>query len=346
VGGEDRSDAASRRCDLLVARRIASGEDAAGTTSDGDVAATLMPLFSTVIPSYNRAPLITATIESVLAQDFDDHEVIVVDDGSTDGTLDVLAQFGPRIRVLQQRNSGPAVARNRGIAEARGTYIATLDSDDLWFPWTLATYAQAAREFDSPAFIAGAPFVFQNEAQLREVARAPLRAERFADYLASGDAWRWFGASSFVLRADAVRTVGGFSTEWINSDDADLALRLGETAGFVDIQAPATFAYREHAGSLKSQTDVSFRSLAYMIAQENAGAYPGGRARRRERMAILTRHVRPFALECVRVGALAQGWDIYRRTFAWHLALGRVAFLCGWPLLALLRAARRQSAPR
>src|SRR5881296_3894945 len=100
-----------------------------------------MPLFSTVIPVFNRAQL---------------------------------------IRVLQQENSGPAVARNRGIAEAGGLYIAILDSDDLWFPWTLASYAEAIQRFDSPAFLAGAPFVFENETQVREVERAPLLAERFA----------------------------------------------------------------------------------------------------------------------------------------------------------------------
>ena len=301
-----------------------------------------MPLFSTVIPVFNRAQLVRPTLDSVLAQDFADQEVIVVDDGSTDATLETLASYGERIRVLQQKNSGPAVARNLGIDAARGKYITILDSDDLWFPWTLATYAEAIARFDSPAFLAGAPAVFTDENDVRKIQPAPLKAERFADYLASGDAWRWFSASSFVLRADAVRAVGGFSTEWINSDDADLALRLGQVAGFVDIQAPATFAYRDHAGSLKSKADVSFRSLSYMIAQEQAGAYPGGVARRRERLEILTRHIRPFTLECLRGGAISQGWDVYRKTFAWHLTLGRAPYLCAFPVLAAARSLRGQ----
>ena len=301
-----------------------------------------MPLFSTVIPVFNRAQLIRATLDSVLAQDFTDQEVIVVDDGSTDDTLQTLATYGDRIRVLQQKNSGPAVARNLGIASASGKYITILDSDDLWFPWTLATYAEAIRQFDSPAFLAGSPFVFEKETLVRAVAHTPLRAERFADYLASGDAWRWFSASSFVLRADAVRAVGGFSTEWINSDDADLALRLGQAAGFVDIQTPVTFAYRDHAGSLKSKTDVSFRSLGYMIAQERSGAYPGGPARRRERLEILTRHIRPFTLECLRNGAVAQGWNVYRKTFAWHVALRRASYLCAYPALAAIHRVRQK----
>lgn len=301
-----------------------------------------MPLFSTVIPVFNRAELIRPTLDSVLAQEFTDQEIIVVDDGSTDTTLQTLASYGDRIRVLRQKNSGPAVARNLGIAQAGGKYITILDSDDLWFPWTLATYAEAIARFDSPAFLAGAPAVFTDENEVRAVPREPLKAERFADYLASGDAWRWFSASSFVLCADAVRAVGGFSTEWINSDDADLALRLGQAAGFVDIQAPATFAYRDHAGSLKSKADVSFRSLSYMIAQEENGAYPGGDSRRRERLEILTRHVRPFTLECLRDGAISQGWNVYRKTFAWHLALGRARYLSSYPLLTAIHSMKRR----
>ena len=298
-------------------------------------------LFSTVIPVFNRAQLIRPTLDSVLAQEFADQEIIVVDDGSTDDTLQTLASYGDRIRVLRQKNSGPAVARNLGIAEATGEYITILDSDDLWFPWTLATYAEAITQYDSPAFLAGAPAVFTNESDLRKIQREPLKAGRFDDYLASGDSWCWFSASSFVLRADAVRAVGGFSTEWINSDDADLALRLGQAAGFVDIQAPATFAYRDHEGSLRSKSDVSFRSLTYMIAQEETGAYPGGSARRRERLEILTRHIRPFTLECLRGGKISDGWNVYRKTFAWHLALGRASYLGAYPVLTAIHAMKR-----
>jgi glycosyltransferase involved in cell wall biosynthesis len=295
-----------------------------------------MPLFSTVIPVFNRAELIRATLDSVLAQELPDQEVIVVDDGSTDATLATLASYGTRIRVLEQKNSGPAVARNLGIQHATGDYIATFDSDDLWFPWTLATYAEAIRRHDSPAFLAGAPFVFRDQREVGAVQRTPLITQVFQDYLASGDQWRWFGASSFVLRADAVRAVGGFSTEWINADDADLALKLGVAPGFVDIQAPATFAYRDHDGSLKSNIDVSFRSLSYLIEQERRGAYPGGRERERERWEILTRHVRPSTLSWLSLGAANRGWDLYRRTFAWHLALLRLRYLCSYPVLAAI----------
>src|SRR5262245_39908172 len=93
-----------------------------------------MPNVSVVIPSYNSAAYLPAAIDSVLAQTARDLEVIVVDDGSTDDTPDVVARYGPPVRGIRQANAGVAAARNRGIAEARGRYIAFLDADDTWEP--------------------------------------------------------------------------------------------------------------------------------------------------------------------------------------------------------------------
>jgi glycosyltransferase involved in cell wall biosynthesis len=98
---------------------------------------------SVVIPSYNRAHCILETLESVYSQTFRDFEVVIIDDGSTDNTREVLAPFGDRIRYIHQENRGLAGARNRGIAEARGEWIAFLDSDDLWLPEKLELQFQA-----------------------------------------------------------------------------------------------------------------------------------------------------------------------------------------------------------
>jgi glycosyltransferase involved in cell wall biosynthesis len=92
------------------------------------------PLVSVIIPTYNCGQYVRAAIESVLAQDYAALEVVVVDDGSKDDTLSVLATFGDRIRVYSQANSGPAAARNRAVRESRGEYLAFLDGDDLWLP--------------------------------------------------------------------------------------------------------------------------------------------------------------------------------------------------------------------
>ncbi len=92
-----------------------------------------MPLVSVVIPAYNAARWISETLDSVLAQDYPDSEVIVVDDGSTDGTSAVVAGY-PSVRCIRKPNGGQASARNVGIRNASGQYVAFVDADDLWLP--------------------------------------------------------------------------------------------------------------------------------------------------------------------------------------------------------------------
>ena len=92
------------------------------------------PLVSVVIPAYNDEGFLAATIESVLAQTYRPLEVVVVDDGSSDGTVALARSFGDPVRVVEQENKGPAGARNTGFAAARGSIIALLDADDLWMP--------------------------------------------------------------------------------------------------------------------------------------------------------------------------------------------------------------------
>ena len=124
-------------------------------------------LFSVIIPTYNRLPLLQQALRSVWAHTFTDYEVVVVDDGSTDGTLAYLQSLGDRLRVLSQSNRGPGAARNLGLRSSNGEYIAFLDSDDLWFPWTLDIYAEIIRQGGEPSFIAGRPKRFATPEQLR-----------------------------------------------------------------------------------------------------------------------------------------------------------------------------------
>ena len=139
--------------------------------------------------------------------------------------------------------------------------------------------------------------------------------------------------SSFVVRLDALREVGGFVAGHVNGEDADLALRLGESPGFVQVLAPETFGYREHSGNVTHDLDKSLAGVWLQVSGERGGRYPGGATRARERWQISTRHIRPVSIGCIRRGRFADAWALYRATFGWHLHLWRLKYLFGFPLL-------------
>jgi glycosyltransferase involved in cell wall biosynthesis len=122
-----------------------------------------MPKVSVIIPTYNRLPMLKEAINSVLAQNFEDMELIVVDDGSTDGTAEEMKRYGGRVRLIQHsENRGVSAARNRGILQAKSKYIAFLDSDDLWVKGKLKT--QAAFLDDNPHY----PLCYTDEIWIRK----------------------------------------------------------------------------------------------------------------------------------------------------------------------------------
>jgi glycosyltransferase involved in cell wall biosynthesis len=104
------------------------------------------PRVSIVIPTYNRASIVRRAIDSVLAQTFDDLEILVVDDGSTDDTRAALAGYPERVRAIHQENGGPAAARNHGMRLARGEYIGFLDSDDAYLPRNVEAHLRRFEE--------------------------------------------------------------------------------------------------------------------------------------------------------------------------------------------------------
>ena len=317
-----------------------------------------MPFFSVVIPVYNRADLVSATLDSVLAQSCTDWELIVVDDGSTDGTLEVLESYreklGARMQVLRQNHAGPGAARNRALSVATGRYIAFLDSDDLWFAWTLEFYARILEQHDLPAFLMGEPQVFESQKSW-ETARNPAleeamknaQIEAFADYLSAQLPTDWFSVSSFVVRRDALNGKA-FCAHPINGEDIDFSLQLGIEPGFVNVKQAATFGYRKHAGGVTRNYRRTVAGMEFLIASERAGRYPGGKLRRRERLTLLSRHLRPALLQFLVQGHRRRAWRSFARTLGWHLELGRFRFLVGFVArsLQLKRRSGRNGPPK
>ncbi|AFY74465.1 glycosyl transferase [Synechococcus sp. PCC 7502] len=295
-----------------------------------------MVLFSVVIPVFNRDSLIQKTIDSILNQSNDNYEIIIVDDGSTDNTIDILIKYGSRIKVFTQQNQGPGKARNLGIKNSQGEYIAFLDSDDIWFPWTLKVYEKVIRETNKPAFLAGNSIFFNNEKEIDYDQVSQLNFTAYKDFYASNKNANPFLTSSVTIRRDILEEVGGFTDQWINSEDNDLWLRLGIAKGFVYINSPAVLAYRQHPQSAIALTEKTYDGTCYLVKQEKQDQYPGGKIREKERLQILTRHIRPVSLRCLQEGEIKNAWQLYTATFRWHLSLSRFRYLIVFLCLTLL----------
>ncbi|WP_426733191.1 glycosyltransferase family 2 protein [Myxococcus faecalis] len=295
---------------------------------------TRMPFFSVVIPTYNRAALLERTLASVFAQEETDYEVLVVDDGSTDGTLELLAGQGERVRVLRQHNAGPGVARNAGIREAKGEYVAFLDSDDVWFPWTLATYRKVLREQGMPSVVMGRSLDFAREDELSVVRREPEQVVLFPDYVSSSGDRTPRTACVLAVKTEALRRVEGFTAARIAGEDHDLLMRLGLEPGFAWVRAPVTMGYRKHPGSESSSMEKSHQGTVYQLMQERLGRYPGGASREKERLELMLYGVRHVSHWLLSLGRTELALDLYRRSLPFHRVLPRWRYMVGFPAKA------------
>ena len=305
------------------------------------------PLFSVVIPTYNREAFIGATLDSVFAQQCNDYEVIVNDDGSSDSTLDRVRTYGDRVRVFQQDHKGCAAARNLGAREARGEYLAFLDSDDLWFPWSLRVFAETIRAWNGPSIVAGKLRPFVDEAALASVVETPLSSAGGPDFLSTALREGFaLGVAHTVTRRHAYLAVGGCVERDVNGTDSDVLLKMGTAPGFAIIKQPATLAYRQHAGGTTMNFDKGFAGMQMMLRHERDGLYPGGSARHTERLAQILRRVRAISRMCLSGGRPDLAWQLYRDTFWENVRLGRLRYLLGFPTLALTtgQMAKRQRA--
>jgi glycosyltransferase involved in cell wall biosynthesis len=173
-------------------------------------------MFSIVVPVYNKRALLRATVESALAQSFAEFELILVDDGSTDGSLEAVADIAdPRICILRQPNGGASAARNAGMAAARHEWIAFLDADDLWLPDHLAELDRIRSRFPEAGLI-GTAFVRGTAAALPAGGGGDIRAITYFEEVGRGRVPFW--TSSAAVRADAALAVGGFNDDPIGQD--------------------------------------------------------------------------------------------------------------------------------
>ncbi len=208
---------------------------------------------SVVIPTFNRAHLLRDALDSVLQQTFQDFEIVIVDDGSTDGTTELVQTISDtRIRYFTQDHRGVAAALNHGWQNARGTYIGRLDSDDCWSPTLLQELVNALEANPKIAVAyARAQGMNANGESLTQLigAQEKFPSETLKS-LVYGD---FVSPMAVLIRRDALAQVGGYDESLIANEDWDLWLRLAQNFQFAYV--PRVLArYRYHAQNL-TRTD-------------------------------------------------------------------------------------------
>jgi glycosyltransferase involved in cell wall biosynthesis len=228
-----------------------------------------------VLPAYNRAHTIREAIASVLRQSWRDLELLVVDDGSTDGTVEaVRAETDPRVRVLSTpHNLGPSGARNHGIAAARAPWIAFQDSDDEWLPEKLARQMKRLLEPGAPWIGAHCGMIIVGAAEDRRGARTEVRYIPNAsvrrpegDILEDVLRTSFISTQMLVVRRDVLEAVGGFDEELRALVDWELMLRLAPRGPFAFVDEPLVLQ-RFSANSITRDRVRRARARARIIAK-------------------------------------------------------------------------------
>ena len=190
------------------------------------------PAVSVVIPAYNAGWCIRRAVDSVLAQTFTDFELIVVNDGSTDGTAQILSSYGDALRVVSQPNGGMSCARNAGIHLARGRYIAFLDADDRWLAPKLERQVTLLDERSDLAFCAATATLEDLDGKVLGAWACSTNGTASVAEVFAAHALIAGGASSVLARRELVQTLGGFDETLFGAEDTDLWIRLAARGGF------------------------------------------------------------------------------------------------------------------
>jgi glycosyltransferase involved in cell wall biosynthesis len=208
------------------------------------------PKVSVIIPTYNRATKVRNAIDSALNQTFSDLEVIVVDDGSTDNTGEVLREaYGNRIRYFGQPNQGASAARNKGLAEARGEWIALLDSDDFWEKEKIEWQLKAVEQLGPRCGVCYTDVRFFNYPETRtmfQLAKESYPHEGTMGFnpevlrllVNPGGAGMVVCTCTLMIRADLIAKTGGFDTSLSFGEDSELMFRLATLTDYCYVNLP------------------------------------------------------------------------------------------------------------
>jgi glycosyltransferase involved in cell wall biosynthesis len=284
-----------------------------------------VPQFSIVITSHNQRDFIADAVDSALSIKYADKEIIVIDDGSSDGSKETLESYGPAIRLkVLDSNEGPNAARNWGASLAKGDYLVFLDGDDLVLPWALDVYDRVVKA-RKPNLILSSLRWFKGPVPKVSIddGLQEIQFVEYEAYMKKDRAYR-ASASAVVVERQTFNKAEGWTRDIFPMDDIDLMIKLGYSGRAIQIWSPQTKLYRVHGGNTVHQVHRMIDGLYKVIRKERSDQYPGGRACRFERRAI--------------IGGVVFFWvkTAFRGTF---YRKGLKLLASGWPMIfaAMLR---------
>ncbi|MDE5107681.1 MAG: glycosyltransferase [Trichodesmium sp. St17_bin3_1_1] len=211
-----------------------------------------MCIISVIIPAYNAEKTIRETIESVIKQTFSDWELIVVNDGSQDRTVEVVSQIkDPRIKLFSIPHAGVSASRNRGFDNSVGQFIAFLDADDLWKPEKLESQLNALQSHSEAAVAySWTDYIDESGSFLKQGGRVIFHGDVYPKLLVSNFLEN---GSNPLIKREAINEVGGFDESRKRAEDWEMYLRLGKKYHFVAVEKPQIL-YRFSTNSVSSNT--------------------------------------------------------------------------------------------
>lgn len=314
--------------------------------SEDMIASTAAPTVSVIIPAFNCEPYITETINSVLSQTFKDFELIVVDDGSTDRTPELVTAFGSIVRLISQDNARVCAARNRGIREARGRYICLMDHDDYWFPDKLELQVATLENHPDCGVVYSSFILWHADAEgcFPSPASFDLNGypPGFDDNL-SGWIYHqllldcWMLTSTAMFRREVFDLCGVFDEALPYSEDWDLWLRISRQYRFAKLNRPNTLYRQHHQQGNRIVRDVDYRTLLLKKTAKRWG-YCSKDGRCISRLMFhkkLAEYHSEYALHRLQAGSLGAGFvSLVKAWVAYPVRLRYLAFILasilGW----------------
>ena len=226
------------------------------------------PLISVIIPTFNQAQFIEEAVQSVLGQSYRNLEIIVVDDGSTDHTKDVLSKYHNHITYLSQNNRGPSSSRNYGIRTARADHIAFLDSDDVWFPEKLEAQMELMRRNSTVGLVGCGAYTTDAQGRIEKeyVSEKYHTRQQFLKDLQSRKIS--FNPSIVLVKRACIDRVGGFKDALHYGEDWDLWLRIAKHYEIAFITKPLV-KVRMYGGYRPYQQVAVMKSNIHRIISDN-----------------------------------------------------------------------------